>query len=302
MVVLERRLRAEMPQVVTDLDEMRRLVVEARGAGKTVGFVPTMGYFHRGHLSLMERARAENDLVVVSIFVNPTQFGPAEDFQEYPRDLERDLAMAEEAGVDIVFHPRVEDMYPQPYRTYVVVEGITETLCGAFRPGHFRGVATVVTKLFHIIPAHRAYFGAKDAQQALVIKKMVQDLNFDIEIVVCPTVREEDGLAMSSRNVYLEGAERKAATALYRSLRAAREMLERGERRSSVLLEEMRRVLDQEPLVRPEYVEIVDCVDLKPVEKVEGEVLIALAARVGRARLIDNLMVRVDEGGVALLP
>ncbi|MEJ5187169.1 MAG: pantoate--beta-alanine ligase [Candidatus Geothermincolales bacterium] len=300
--MLERRLRAEMPQVVTDLDEMRRLVVEARGAGKTVGFVPTMGYFHRGHLSLMERARAENDLVVVSIFVNPTQFGPAEDFQEYPRDLERDLAMAEEAGVDIVFHPRVEDMYPQPYRTYVVVEGITETLCGAFRPGHFRGVATVVTKLFHIIPAHRAYFGAKDAQQALVIKKMVQDLNFDIEIVVCPTVREEDGLAMSSRNVYLEGAERKAATALYRSLRAAREMLERGERRSSVLLEEMRRVLDQEPLVRPEYVEIVDCVDLKPVEKVEGEVLIALAARVGRARLIDNLMVRVDEGGVALLP
>lgn len=302
MVVLERRLRAEMPQVIADLDEMRRLVMEARGAGKTVGFVPTMGYFHRGHLSLMERARAENDLVVVSIFVNPTQFGPAEDFQEYPRDLERDLAMAEEAGVDIVFHPRVEDMYPQPYRTYVVVEGITETLCGAFRPGHFRGVATVVTKLFHIIPAHRAYFGAKDAQQALVIKKMVEDLNFDIEIVVCPTVREEDGLAMSSRNVYLKEAERKAATALYRSLLAAREMLERGERRSSVLLEEMRRVLDQEPLVRPEYVEIVDCVDLEPVEKVEGEVLIALAAKVGRARLIDNLMVRVDEGGVALLP
>lgn len=291
-----------MPQVIADLDEMRRLVMEARGAGKTVGFVPTMGYFHRGHLSLMERARAENDLVVVSIFVNPTQFGPAEDFQEYPRDLERDLAMAEEAGVDIVFHPRVEDMYPQPYRTYVVVEGITETLCGAFRPGHFRGVATVVTKLFHIIPAHRAYFGAKDAQQALVIKKMVEDLNFDIEIVVCPTVREEDGLAMSSRNVYLKEAERKAATALYRSLLAAREMLERGERRSSVLLEEMRRVLDQEPLVRPEYVEIVDCVDLEPVEKVEGEVLIALAAKVGRARLIDNLMVRVDEGGVALLP
>jgi pantoate--beta-alanine ligase len=291
-----------MVRLIADPEEMRRTVHEARQAGKTVGFVPTMGYFHRGHLSLMERARAENDLVVVSIFVNPTQFGPSEDFQEYPRDLERDLAMAEEVGVDLVFHPRVEDMYPQPYRTYVVVEGITETLCGAFRPGHFRGVATVVTKLFHIVPAHRAYFGAKDAQQALVIRKMVEDLNFDIEVVICPTVREKDGLAMSSRNVYLQGEERRAATALYASLCAARELLEKGERRSSVILEEMRRVLEREPLVRPEYVEIVDCIDLKPLERVEGEVLIALAARVGKARLIDNLMLRVDEGGIFLLP
>lgn len=291
-----------MPRLISDLKEIRRAVLEARRGGKTVGFVPTMGYFHRGHISLMERARAENDLVVVSIFVNPTQFGPTEDFREYPRDLERDLALADEAGVDIVFHPRVEDMYPPPYRTYVEVEGITETLCGAFRPGHFRGVATVVTKLFHLVPADRAYFGAKDAQQALVIRKMVEDLNFDIEVVICPTVREEDGLAMSSRNVYLGEEERKAATALYRSLCAARELLEKGERRSSVIIEEMRRILAGQPLLRMEYVEIVDCSELKPLERVEGEVLVALAARVGRARLIDNIMLRVEEKEIVLLP
>ncbi len=291
-----------MPELISDLKEMRRVVKEARRAGKTVGFVPTMGYFHRGHLSLMERAREENDLVVVSIFVNPTQFGPTEDFREYPRDLERDLALAGEVGVDIVFHPPVEDMYPPPYRTYVEVEGITETLCGAFRPGHFRGVTTVVTKLFHLVPADRAYFGAKDAQQALVIRKMVEDLNFDIEVVICPTVREEDGLAMSSRNVYLGEEERRAATALYRSLCVARDLLEKGERNSSSILSEMHRVLDEEPLVRPEYVEIVDCQEMRPLDRVEGEVVVALAARVGRARLIDNLMLRVDEEGITLLP
>lgn len=279
-------------RIVTGIEEMRGLVQEERAAGRTVGLVPTMGYFHRGHLSLMQRAREENDFVVVSLFVNPTQFGPGEDFRDYPRDLERDAAVAEEAGVDCLFHPRAEDMYPEPYLTYVVVENITEPLCGASRPGHFRGVTTVVAKLFHIVPAHRAYFGMKDAQQALVIRKMVEDLNFDIEVVVCPTVREEDGLAMSSRNVYLKPEERKAATVLYRSLRLAEKLVREGERDAGVILAEMRRLIDEEPLVEPEYIEAVDYRLLRPVTRMEGEVLIALAARVGRARLIDNVLLR----------
>jgi len=269
------------------------MVMERREAGQTVGLVPTMGFFHQGHVSLMRAAREENDFVVVSLFVNPIQFGPREDFREYPRDLDRDVEIAAQAGVDCIFHPRVEDMYPQPYLTYVEVEGVTEGLCGARRPGHFRGVATVVAKLFHIVPAHRAYFGLKDAQQVRVIQKMVEDLNFDIRIVVCPTVREEDGLAMSSRNVYLRPEERKAATVLYRSLRRAEEMVREGRREAGEVLAAVREMLDSEPLVEPEYVEAVDWEGLRPVERLEGKVLIALAARVGRARLIDNVLLEV---------
>lgn len=277
-------------KVINSPQEMRRLVEEHRARGETVGLVPTMGFFHAGHISLMKAARAENDCVVVSLFVNPTQFAPGEDLADYPRDLARDVRMAEEVGVDYIFHPGVEDMYPQPYLTYVEVEGITEGLCGASRPGHFRGVATVVTKLFHIIPARRAYFGLKDAQQVRVIQKMVEDLNFDIDIVVCPTVREEDGLAMSSRNIYLDEKERKAATAIYRSLRLAEEMVRGGERKAAAVLSAVRGLLEREPLVRPEYVEAVDWRDLRPVAEMRGKVLVAVAARVGRARLIDNVL------------
>ncbi len=280
-------------RIVTVPWEMTRLVTERREAGQSVGLVPTMGFFHAGHVSLMRAAREENDFVVVSLFVNPIQFGPREDFKEYPRDLQRDVEIAAQAGVDCIFHPRVEDMYPQPYLTFVEVEGITEGLCGASRPGHFRGVATVVAKLFHIIPAHRAYFGLKDAQQVRVIQKMVEDLNFDIQIVTCPTVREEDGLAMSSRNVYLKPEERRAATVLYRSLRRAEEMVRGGEREAREVLAAVRETLETEPLVEPEYVEAVDWEGLRPVERLQGKVLIALAARVGKARLIDNVLLEV---------
>lgn len=281
-------------RTITSPDEMRRIVKEVRARGESVGLVPTMGFFHRGHISLMRAAGEENDYVVVSLFVNPTQFGPREDFKNYPRDLFRDSEMAAEAGADCIFHPRVEDMYPQPFLTYVNVEEITGTLCGASRPGHFRGVATVVAKLFNIIPADRAYFGLKDAQQVLVIRKMVEDLDFDIDIVACPTVRESDGLAMSSRNMYLEPEERRAATVLYRSLRLAEDLVSRGERDPGEVIAAMRALIEEEPLVEPEYVEAVDFRLLKPVDGLEGEVLIALAARVGKARLIDNILLKLD--------
>lgn len=269
------------------------MVKEMRSRGESVGLVPTMGFFHAGHVSLMRAAARENDRVVVSLFVNPTQFGPSEDLESYPRDLERDVRMAAEAGVDYIFSPRAEDMYPEPYLTYVEVEGITEVLCGASRPGHFRGVATVVAKLFHIVPADRAYFGMKDAQQLLVIRRMVEDLNFDIRIVACPTVREEDGLAMSSRNVYLRPEERRAAAVLYRSLKLAAEMVEKGERDAAKVIAAMGELIAGEPLVKTEYIEAVDWLRLRPLRELRGEVLIALAARVGKARLIDNVLLSV---------
>ena len=283
-------------RIVTSPEGMLRAVKEIKAGGRSVGLVPTMGFFHEGHLSLMRAARVENDFVVVSLFVNPTQFGPTEDFRDYPRDLTRDSEMAAEAGVDCIFYPRVEDMYPQPYLTYVEVEGVSEGLCGASRPGHFRGVATVVAKLFHIIPAHRAYFGLKDAQQVMVIRRMVEDLNFDIEIVACPTVREADGLAMSSRNIYLGEEERRAATVLFRSLRVAEEMATAGEREAGKLVTAIRETIASEPLVEPEYVEVVDWRLLKPVERLAGQVLVALAARVGKARLIDNVILEIEGG------
>ncbi|MFA4044031.1 MAG: hypothetical protein HZRFUVUK_000814 [Candidatus Fervidibacterota bacterium] len=280
-------------KVITSVSEMQECAMKLRSEGKVIGFVPTMGYFHEGHLSLMRRARNECDIVVVSIFVNPIQFGPGEDYERYPRDVERDLKMAEGVGVDIVFCPSVEEMYPEGYATYVNVERLTEGLCGAFRPGHFRGVTTVVTKLFNIVMPHKAYFGEKDYQQLVVIKRMVKDLNFPIEIVPCPTIRESDGLAMSSRNVYLSQEEREAALSLYRSLMTAKVLFEKGERNASVLRKVVEEGLCSSELVKPQYVEVVDAETLEPIERIERDAVIAVAAFVGKARLIDNVILRV---------
>ncbi len=282
-------------RIINTASEMRDAAGEQRSAGNTVGLVPTMGFFHAGHVSLMHAARRDCDFVVVSLFVNPTQFGRGEDLEDYPRDLERDTAMAEEAGVDCIFHPGVEEMYPQPYHTYVELEGVSGILCGASRPGHFRGVATVVAKLFNIVPAQRAYFGLKDAQQVWVIRKMARDLDFDIEVVACPTVREDDGLAMSSRNIYLGPQERKAATALNRSLQLAQDLASKGERDAAAIIARMEKIIAQEPLLKPEYIEVVGWEHLQPLQRLQGEVLIALAAQVGKARLIDNVLLEIPD-------
>ncbi len=274
--------------------QVARTITEARAIRRalpgTWGFVPTMGYLHEGHLSLVRRARAENDHVAVSIFVNPTQFGPHEDYNRYPRDLERDLRLLEPLGVDLVFAPPVEEMYPPGFQTWVVVEEVTRPLEGAARPGHFRGVATVVTKLFNIIQPDRAYFGQKDAQQAVVIRRMVQDLNIPVEIVVCPTVREPDGLAMSSRNTYLSPEERRAATVLFRALQAAKARYEQGERDAERLRAIMREVIQAEPLARLDYVSVADPETLQELSRVEDRALLSLAVYIGKTRLIDNIL------------
>jgi len=252
--------------------------------------VPTMGYLHEGHLSLIRRARQECDHVVVSIFVNPTQFGPKEDLSKYPRDLERDLSLIEPLGVDLVWMPTTEIMYPKRYQTWVEVETVTRPLEGAMRPGHFRGVTTVVAKLFNGVQPQRAYFGQKDAQQAVVIRQMTRDLNFPIEIVVCPIVREPDGLAMSSRNVYLDAEERKAATVLYRSLKAARNLYENGERNAEELRRLMREVIATELLAQMQYVSCADYDTLEELETVSGKTLLSMAVFLGKTRLIDNIV------------
>jgi len=263
--------------------------------GKSVGLVPTMGYLHEGHLSLVREARRNNEIVVVSIFVNPTQFGPNEDLASYPRDFERDSSLLDEAGVDYIFAPEVHDMYPHGYATYVDVEGeLTGRLCGASRPGHFRGVATVVSKLFNIVAPERAYFGIKDAQQVAVIRRMAMDLNFDLEIVACPIVREADGLALSSRNVYLSEAERVDALVLSQSLFMARDMIASGERSAEAI---RRAIADRIGAVSSaviDYIEIVDAMTLAPVDVMSGKILIALAVKVGKPRLIDNLQIEVN--------
>jgi pantoate--beta-alanine ligase len=255
-----------------------------------VGLVPTMGYLHEGHLSLVRHARQECDHVLVSIFVNPTQFGPKEDLSKYPRDPDRDLSLLEPLGVDLVWMPTSEIMYPPGYQTWVEVEGIARLLEGAMRPGHFRGVTTVVAKLFNAVQPQRAYFGQKDAQQAAVIRQMTSDLNFPIEIVVCPIVREPDGLAMSSRNVYLNSAQREAATVLYRSLCAAKEVYERGERDADKLRGKMKEVLAGEPLADVQYVSCADYDTLEELETVTDKALLSMAVYLGKTRLIDNLV------------
>jgi pantoate--beta-alanine ligase len=255
----------------------------------TVGFVPTMGYLHEGHLALIRRAREECDHVVVSIFVNPTQFGANEDLSKYPRDLERDLRLIE-PYTDLVWTPSAETMYPQGYQTWVEVEAVTRPLEGAMRPGHFRGVTTVVAKLFNAVQPHKAYFGQKDAQQVAVIRQMVRDLNFTIEIVVCPTLREPDGLAMSSRNVYLDPAQRQAATVLFRSLSAAKEIFEQGERNAEIIRDKMKEILTAEPLAQMQYVSCADYDTLEELSEIKGKTLLSLAVFMGKTRLIDNFV------------
>jgi len=278
-------------RVFTKIDEIKQYIKQQKIKGKTIGFVPTMGYLHKGHLSLIRQAKQENDFIVVSIFVNPTQFGPGEDFEQYPRDLEKDTLLAEEAGADIIFNPDINELYPGGYQTYVQVEQLTQTLCGASRPVHFKGVTTIVTKLFNIITPDRAYFGQKDAQQSIVIQRMVEDLNMDVKIAVCPIIRENDGLAMSSRNVYLNQEERKQATVLYQSLTAATGVIVNGERNAGKIKAMIETMIADKPLAKIDYISVVDGKTLEDIRDIETQVLIALAVRFGETRLIDNVIV-----------
>jgi len=275
------------PAVVIGLDELRSTRRRMQGE---VGLVPTMGYLHEGHLSLVKRAKQECREVVVSIFVNPTQFGPHEDLAKYPRDLDRDLRLLEPLGVDVVWTPTAGIMYPDDYQTWVEVDRLTRSLEGEVRPGHFRGVTTVVAKLFNAVQPDRAYFGQKDAQQAAVVRRMVRDLNFALEVVVCPTVREEDGLAMSSRNKYLEGEDRRAATILFRALSGAKDAFDKGERGAEQLRGIMRDTLASEPRAQPQYVSCADTETLEELQTVRGKALLSMAVLIGKTRLIDNFV------------
>lgn len=272
------------------IQETRECLKAWRAEGLSVGLVPTMGYLHEGHGSLITKAKEENDRVVVSIFVNPMQFGPNEDLASYPRDIDKDKAFCEKLGADLIFHPEPEEMYAPGFCSYVDMSVLTEELCGLSRPVHFRGVCTVVSKLFHIVQPNRAYFGQKDAQQLAVIKRMVLDLNMDLEVVGCPIVREEDGLAKSSRNTYLSAEERKAALVLSRSLRLGEKMAADGEKDASVLLKAMRAEIEKEPLARIDYVKAVDGLTMQPKDVVESPMLVAMAVYIGKTRLIDNFI------------
>ena len=274
-------------QIVESIRAFKQLRSSWEDQDLSVSLVPTMGALHAGHLSLLVPAR-ETDRLVVSIFVNPTQFGPHEDLQRYPRPLEKDLSLLKERGVDAVFLPTVSEIYPEGYRTFVTVDELSSRLCGASRPGHFRGVATVVLKLFNIIRPHRAVFGQKDAQQTIILRRMVHDLNLDVELIVQPIVRESDGLALSSRNQYLNTEERKAATVLFRSLELARQASLRGQSRADVLLRGVRNLVESEPLARLDYAELVSADDLSPLDEVRDHALLALAVFIGKTRLIDN--------------
>ncbi|MCI7738484.1 MAG: pantoate--beta-alanine ligase [Lachnospiraceae bacterium] len=278
-------------KVTTTVLETRQLVKEWKKEGKSIGLVPTMGFLHEGHASLIARARKENDIVVVSDFVNPTQFGPNEDLEAYPRDFERDSALCESLGADLIFHPEPEEMYHDPC-AFVSIDTLSETLCGKTRPIHFKGVCTVVSKLFHIVAPDRAYFGQKDAQQLAIIKKMVLDLNFDLEVIGCPIVREEDGLAKSSRNTYLSQEERKAALCLSKAVKKGQELIQAGCSAEAVLAP-MRAIIEAEPLAKIDYVSMVDALTMQPVENVEKDVLVAMAVYIGKTRLIDNFSYEV---------
>jgi pantoate--beta-alanine ligase len=275
-------------KVIEHAADMQRLAETLRNSGKKIAFVPTMGYLHQGHLSLMEAGRRMGDCLVTSIYVNPTQFGPTEDLAKYPRDFKRDESLCRGVGVDVIFYPGDRDMYPEHYQTYVNVEGVTENLCGLSRPGHFRGVATVCAKLFNIVKPHVAIFGKKDFQQLVVIRRMVEDLNMDLEIIGLHTVREPDGLAMSSRNTYLKPDEREAALSLSRSLLMAKKLYEKGERDAGKVIDEVTRFIGSHPQGKIDYVKICDTTTMKDVKRLQGKEVIALAVRVGVARLIDN--------------
>lgn len=277
-------------KIIKTIEELRPIIKGWKREGLTVGLVPTMGYLHDGHKSLIVKAVSENDKVVVSDFVNPTQFGANEDLSSYPRDIERDAALCEAAGADIIFHPEPEEMYFSDKCTFVDMDKLTKGLCGKTRPVHFSGVCTVVSKLFNIVTPDRAYFGQKDAQQLAVIKRMVRDLNFDITIVGCPIVREADGLALSSRNTYLNEAERKAALILNKSLTLGKEMIEAGEMDAAKVRQKIIKNMETEPLAKVDYVEIVDAENLEPVQTIDAPVLVATAVYIGKTRLIDNFV------------
>ncbi|WP_073587868.1 pantoate--beta-alanine ligase [Anaerocolumna xylanovorans] len=274
-------------KIVKTIEEVRQCVKEWRREGLSIGFVPTMGYLHEGHQSLINRA-GENDRVVVSIFVNPMQFGPKEDLASYPRDLERDSRLCRDNGVDLIFHPEPEEMYDAGFCSYVDMSVLTEELCGISRPVHFRGVCTVVLKLFNIVTPDRAYFGEKDAQQLAIIKRMVKDLNLNAEVIGCPIVREFDGLAKSSRNTYLNAEERKAALVLYGSIRLGKKLIKDGERDAAVLIKAMKEFIQKEPLAKIDYLKAVDAMSMRQVEKLDRKVLVAMAVVIGKTRLIDN--------------
>ena len=278
-------------QVTKTVEETRKQIKAWKKEGKTVGLVPTMGFLHEGHASLIKKCREQNDIVVVSDFVNPTQFGPTEDLEAYPRDFERDSKLCESLGADLIFCPEPSEMYHDPH-AFVSIDTLSETLCGKTRPIHFKGVCTVVTKLFHIVAPDRAYFGQKDAQQLAIIRKMVSDLNFDIEIVGCPIIREEDVLAKSSRNTYLSPEERKAALCLSKAVKAGQEAIHAGIP-AEELLGKMRAVIEAEPLAKIDYVSMVDALTMQPVEKADRSVLVAMAVYIGKTRLIDNFSYEV---------
>ncbi len=277
--------------IFDQIEMVRKQVGDWKKAGLSVGLVPTMGYLHEGHKSLIDAARKDNDRAVVSIFVNPMQFGPNEDLASYPRDLEKDAALCEAAGVDLIFHPQPEEMYAPGFCSYVDMNGLTTQLCGKSRPIHFRGVQTVVLKLFHIVTPDRAYFGQKDAQQLAVVKRMVRDLNVGTEIIGCPIIREADGLAKSSRNTYLNKAERQAALVLSRSLNAGRALVENGETSAQAVRDAIINEIEKEPMAKIDYVDVVSFDTITPVETIQGSVLVAIAVFIGKTRLIDNFMV-----------
>ncbi len=277
-------------RVIERIRAMQAWADEVRREGKRIGLVPTMGCLHEGHLSLIRLARERTDGVVVSIFVNPTQFGPGEDFEKYPRTFERDQELVEQAGGEVIFTPNVEEMYPPGFCTAVQVDKLTEGLCGASRPGHFRGVTTVVAKLLCAVKPHVAVFGQKDFQQAVVIRRMVRDLNLNVEIVIAPIVREADGLAISSRNAYLSPSERRVARVLFQSLEKARERVRAGEREASGIISAMKAEIEAKPMARIDYIEMVDAETIEPATRVEGRVLVALAVWIGKTRLIDNVV------------
>lgn len=279
--------------IIKTIRELKEIIRNHRKQGKSVGFVPTMGFLHEGHLSLIRTAKKENEFVVVSIFVNPTQFGVGEDFEAYPRDLDKDSKLSESAGADVIFCPSVTEMYPEKYQTYVEVMEITDRLCGISRPTHFKGVTTVVNKLFNIVEPDKAYFGQKDAQQVAVIQKMVMDLNMNVEVIPCPIVRESDGLAMSSRNTYLTSEQRQAALILSKSLFAAEDLINKGCRDALEVKEHITKMINSEPLAVIDYVEIVDALTLDSITTIKNSILMALAVKIGKTRLIDNIRMEV---------
>lgn len=280
-------------KVIESISELKKIIKIQKDSGKSIGLVPTMGYLHDGHISLVKASKQDNDFTIISIFVNPTQFGPNEDFDKYPRNLNEDSKKAESAGVDLIFAPSVSEMYPKGFNTYVEVFEISEKLCGKSRPIHFKGVCTVVTKLFNIVKPDRAYFGQKDAQQVAIIKKMTRELNMDIEVIVCPIIREKDGLAMSSRNVYLNDEQRKAALILSRSLFEAENIIKHGEKNREIVLDYITKNIKNEKLADIDYIKIVNADTVEDVKLLEGKILIALAVRFGNIRLIDNIIVEV---------